>query len=306
MGFAFDYFQILSDWWVDQLIDLPARPFDFDAVHLRRRTHAENLTRIVRREITAARGLETPDLLAAVFPRDDRADRAGITLRRDEIQTDPVVAIAAFVSQQHRRGAVVDDQHVEIAVVVVITDRQATRRPVFTERLSRDRADVFESSVDVLKEQQRFLVLNFQRLDLDHVVRMSVRENQIRIAVVVEVEEAQPPAAEQTRRWSNLARLVDECQVLLILIETEQLLIDVRDEQVLPTIAIDIRGIDSHSRARRTRVAVSDAREESDLFKLSVAFVHEEKIRERVVRHEEIHQAVVIHVSGDGAKGFSA
>src|ERR1051325_6973912 len=118
---------------------------------------------------------------------------------------------------------------------------------------------------------------------------MAVREDQIGIAVVVEIEELQAPTAEQTRGWSNLARLVDEGQILLVLIKAEQFLIDVGDEQILPTVAVVIRGVDSHARTRRARIAIGDARQQPDLFKLSFTFVHEKKVWERVVGHEEIH-----------------
>src|SRR5436853_107732 len=118
---------------------------------------------------------------------------------------------------------------------------------------------------------------------------MTVRQNQIRVAVVVVIEKTQAPATEKTRCCSNLARLVDEGQILLVLIETEQLLIDVGDEQILPAIAVDIRSVNAHSRAWRTRITVRDASHQAFLFKLAIAFVDEEKVCQRVVRDEEIH-----------------
>src|SRR5690349_10950167 len=88
---------------------------------------------------------------------------------------------------------------------------------------------------------------------------MAIRENQIGIAVVVVIEEAQTPTTEQACGLSNLAGAINKGQILFIVIETEQLLIDVGDEQVLPAVVVVIGRIDAHSRARRTRIAISDA-----------------------------------------------
>ena len=59
----------------------------------------------LRREKAAAAGLKPPMLHAAGFPGDDRADRRGIALGSDELQTNPVVAIPAFVLQEHWSAA---------------------------------------------------------------------------------------------------------------------------------------------------------------------------------------------------------
>src|SRR5262249_23769227 len=146
---------------------------------------------------------------------------------------------------------------------------------------------------------------NFERLNLNHVVRMAIRQNQIGIAVVIVIEETQTPAAEQTRCRPNLAGPVDEGQIFFIVIETEQFLIDIGDEQILPTVVVVIGRIDAHSRTRRTRIAVSDSGQQTDFFKLSLPFIDEKKVCEGVVRNKEIHQAIVVYVSRDGAKRFA-
>src|ERR1041384_6367301 len=134
---------------------------------------------------------------------------------------------------------------------------------------------------------------------------MTIRQDQIRVAIVVVIKETQTPAAEQTRCRSNLAGPVDKGQVLLIVIETEQFLIDIGNEQVLPAVVVVIGCIDSHSRARRARIAVRHTGQQTGLFKLSLPLIDEEKVRERVVRDEEIHQAIVVYVGRNGAKRFA-
>ena len=79
---------------------------------------------------------------------------------------------------------------------------------------------------------------------------MPVDEKEIGIAVIIVVEKLQAPAAEQLGRRRDLTRLVGEDQLALVPIQTEELLIDIGDEQVLPTIGIVIGRINTHSRSR--------------------------------------------------------
>ncbi len=128
---------------------------------------------------------------------------------------------------------------------------------------------------------------------------MSVGEDEIGIAVVVVVEELQPPAAQEARSLADLAGLVQEGEVFLVLVEAEEFLIDVGDEQVLPAVAVVVGGVNAHPRARRARVAEGHARGQADLLEPAAATVHEEEVGHRVVGDEEIEQPVVVHVGRD-------
>src|SRR5262245_29459612 len=77
-AFAFRDFDVLIDGRIDELVHLAAGPFDLDAINLRGLANTKNLTRIMRREKTAAAGFQSRALHAAGRPRDDRADRARI------------------------------------------------------------------------------------------------------------------------------------------------------------------------------------------------------------------------------------
>src|SRR5215204_3800907 len=134
---------------------------------------------------------------------------------------------------------------------------------------------------------------------------MTIRQDQIRITVVVVIEKAQAPTTEQTRRRSDFARSINKGQVFLVLIKTEQLLVDVGHEQVLPAVAVIVCRIDTHPGSRRARIAVSDTRQQPDLLKFSFPLIYEKKVLERVVRDEEIHQAVVVYVSSNRSKRFA-
>jgi hypothetical protein len=48
--------------------------------------------------------------------------------RSHKLQPEPVITIATFISQKHRRVAVVDDENIRIAVVVIIAYGETARR----------------------------------------------------------------------------------------------------------------------------------------------------------------------------------
>src|SRR5207248_3046955 len=103
---------------------------------------------------------------------------------------------------------------------------------------------------------------------------------------------------------SNLARLVRENQLLLVVIKTEKLTIDISHEKILPAIAIIVRRVHSHSRARFACVAVGHARRQSNLFKSSAALIDKKKVRHRVVGYKQIHEPIVVDIGSDCAKRF--
>ena len=81
---------------------------------------------------------------------------------------------------------------------------------------------------------------------------MAVGEKQIDVAVVVVVEELQPPAAQQPGRLRDAVgvRDVGERFAAVVPVEREHLLIDVGDEEILVAVAVEVRGVDAHARSR--------------------------------------------------------
>src|SRR5688500_6361459 len=115
---------------------------------------------------------------------------------------------------------------------------------------------------------------------------MTVYEKQVGIAVVVVVKKLKPPAAKKVSRWRDLARLVREDQLAVVVIKAEKLVIDVSDEQVLPAVGVVIGCIHAHSRSRPPGFTVSHTRGKPDLLKLPLAFIKKEKVGHRVVGNE--------------------
>src|SRR5258705_6886895 len=107
---------------------------------------------------------------------------------------------------------------------------------------------------------------------------MAVHQKQVRITIVVIIEEPQAPTAQHLRRRSNFSRLVSEYQILLIVIKTEKLSIDVGHKKILPAIAIIVCRVYSHSRTRFAGITESYAGRQSHFFKFSAPLIDEQKV----------------------------
>ena len=78
----------------------------------------------MRSEITAAARLQATARHATRAPNDDRTDGRRVTFGGDELQPQPVVAIAALVFEQQWCAAVIRDEHIQVAVVVIVAHGQ--------------------------------------------------------------------------------------------------------------------------------------------------------------------------------------
>ena len=78
-------------------------------------------------------------------------------------------------SLRRRRGlAVIGDQHVQVAIIIEVTDSHASSRKFFIEYATGLRAHVFEGAPGILEHQQRFFVLHARQPHLDQIVQMAV------------------------------------------------------------------------------------------------------------------------------------
>ncbi len=68
---------------------------------------------------------------------------------------------------------------------------------------------------------------------------------------------------------------------------------------------IEIRGIDTHAGAGFAAGPIGDAGGEADFFEFFSFAVGEKEVGGGVVGDEEIEEAVVVDVGGDGAPGFA-
>src|SRR5205807_8514228 len=76
----------------------------------------------------------------------------------------------------------------------------------------------------------------------------------------------------------------------------EHFLIHIGDEQVFPTVVVQIACVHAHSGAGLAVVAETDLRGQRYLLPFAIAAVYEQEILHRVVGDEEIHPSVIIDV----------
>src|SRR5438552_15024268 len=103
-----------------------------------------------------------------------------------------------------------------------------------------------------MKQQQRFAIFHATRVPFHHIVWMPVREDQVYKPVIVKIEVLHPESAEQTSRLGDvlLEGDVREGLVMVVAIDRSLLLIDVGDEQIFPSIYVEISRVDSHAGPR--------------------------------------------------------
>src|SRR5688572_19112627 len=152
-----------------------------------------------------------------------------------------------MIPKQHRRLAIICDQHIKVAVIIKIACGHSACGKILAENWTCLATNVFEAHTDVTKEKHLLAVLHARIPHLDEIIGMSVCQKQIKIAVIIIIEEPQAPSAEKLGGWRDLPRLVGECQILLIMIEAEKLLLDIGHKEILPPVIVIICCINSHT-----------------------------------------------------------
>ena len=160
-----------------------------------------------------------------------------------------MVLAGGVAAEQHRRIAVAADEHVYASIVVEVPHREPARGKHLVEHRPGLPADVAEPSSVVAEEEQRLLVFHLRRPHPDHIVWVTVGQQQVDVPVVVEVEELQAPAAEETRGVGDAVLVGDvgEDLAVAVPVQGEPLVVDVGDEEILPAVGVEIRRIDAHA-----------------------------------------------------------
>ena len=149
-----------------------------------------------------------------------------------------------------------------------------------------------------MEQQQRFLIFHIAESLFDFIVRVTIGDEQINVAVIVVIEKLNSPAAHQSSDHANMRgnRDIVERLVMIVVIKRIHFLVDVGDKQVCPSILIVIRSVHTHARARSSIHAVAHAGLQRDFFEPSLTAVDEQEVGHGIVGHPQIHPAVVINV----------
>src|SRR5215831_6503626 len=141
----------------------------------------------------------------------------------------------------------------------------------------------------------------------DLIVWMAIYDEQVDVAIVIVIEEFQSPPAHQPGDATDAHRPGDivESQVVVVFVYGIHFMIHVRDEEVLPAILIEVRGIDAHPRARPPLLAEGHAGIQADVHEFSVFLVEKQEILDGVVGDEKVHPTVVVDVSCYNSPSFA-
>src|SRR5215472_10515728 len=136
---------------------------------------------------------------------------------------------------------------------------------------------------------------------------MAIYDEQVDVAIVIVIEEFQSPPAHQPGDATDAHRPGDivESQVVVVFVHGIHFMIHVRDEEVLPAILIEVRGIDAHPRARPPLLAEGHAGIQADVHEFSVFLIEKQEILDGVVGDEKVHPTVVVDVSCYNSPGFA-
>ena len=130
------------------------------------------------------------------------------------------------VPQYRGPGVRVIDYHVQQAIPVQVTHGQAPSPDCNGQTASRRRRHAPEASVSQVAEQQNLLrVTGSPSLGIDDRVHMAVGYYQILPAIVVEIQEARPPAQKRQRGFavSGMERNVPEHSFAFVVVQRVRL-----------------------------------------------------------------------------------
>src|SRR6185437_12978269 len=165
-----------------------------------------------------------------------------------------------------------------------------------------------QATAIVVKQQKRLAVVDGIGINLlNEIVGMAVGNHEIKIAVVVVVEELEPPAAHEFAGGGNSGFTSDvvERLIMFVAVERVELMIEVGDEHVHEAILVEISGVDSHAGPSLAAFAERDTGCESDLLEVLPLLILEQEIGLGIVGDEQVHPAIIIYVGGDHRPTFA-
>src|SRR6185369_15932902 len=101
---------------------LAAWPAYFKAVDRGSRADAQDFARVVRCQVAAAGGFQPSLLCATCLPLNSRSNARGIASGGDELETEPVVPIAALVMKQNWGLTIIGNEYIQKSVIIKVAD----------------------------------------------------------------------------------------------------------------------------------------------------------------------------------------
>src|SRR5215469_4606614 len=196
--------------------------------------------------------------------RDARAVHVAIGFLSHQAETDPRLLMANIIDQQAGGAAVVRDHDVDIAIVVDVAEGRPATDLEEGKGSSRTAGYVRESAVAIAVKQEFGLREGentpFACLCLDH-GNAAIDHEQVEMAVIIVVQHGDAKSRVASRGEGDAALVGAILEPTLpVCVNVGVLASEIRDHQVLLSVAEQITRIDAHARVR-TSIAIQGATE---------------------------------------------
>jgi hypothetical protein len=192
-----------------------------------------------------------------------------------------VVALRRVVPEKSRAVIQIEDDHVDVAIVVVVAERSAATRLLQEEPAAHFGGDVAKAfAPQVPKQLLRLQVRRAQILTVDVGIHVAVCDEQIEEAVVVHVHEAHAPSHERGAAPRDASHVADvgEEPTAAVLIQCVVVVREVGDDQIEMPVIVVVRRIDAHSCLRAAVAAEGHAGFEALFGERTITIVVKEQI----------------------------
>src|ERR1051325_6421499 len=133
---------------------------------------------------------------------------------------------------------------------------------------------------------------------------MTIDHQQVGPAIVVIIEKPCAPAnvGQTYRSHFGGIRDIGEGTLTVVVIESVVIIVEVRDEQIEPSVVIIIAERHTHAALFAAVFVYRHAGGKSNLLKRAISVVVIEKVRRRVVRHKNVHKTIVVKITRNHAQ----
>src|ERR1700737_4970992 len=152
-------------------------------------------TRIVARIIAGLAEQRLRLHFVAVVDQDSGSNRAAVGFHALQLHLQPVLLDRRVVSQKRGRLIQVDDQNVQVAVIVEVSEGTSTAAVRHRDSFTSLRLQLFKSTVPQIAKQHSWsLVWILWQLAFDFRIDTAGNEEHVWVAVIVEVNDPRAPA----------------------------------------------------------------------------------------------------------------
>ena len=137
---------------------------------------------------------------------------------------------------------------------------------------------------------------------------MTIHDEQIRPAIVIEVNAAGAPSKIWDCRGADggFIRNIREAHCIIVAVECVALVLEVSDVNGKPATMVEVTGSNSHSRYLPTITAHCCSGDIADVCEVPIAIVAIEIVRRRVVSYEQIGTPIIVEVAPKHAEAVVA